>query len=186
MAKWNFAAITAAAILVLPGSDAHAQEITVRVDGCAVLARAVYDEVSAAALYGPRSSGPWQISAGNERLFECDTVARTVSRAFTSAMASAGIDVRWQSGVVDRGDYCLSIYLSQCYPDRGAGSAGTRYGDSEFVRRAWSVVSHSVMRQMANPYSSDEVRFNDDHLKLRLGLSLRSSGSRGQPRFAAD
>ena len=179
MAKWSSAAIILAVIVSLPDNDAHAPKITVSRDGCAVLASAVFDEVSSAALYGPQSSGPWHITAGRDRLFECHTVARTVSRAFTSAMASAGFRVGWHENSTDRGDWCLSMFLSQCYPDRGTGSAVAGYGELDFVSRSWSVVLHSVMREMANPYSSDEVRFNDDHLRLRLGLSLRSLGAQG-------
>jgi hypothetical protein len=47
-----------------------------------------------------------------------------------------------------------------------------------YVQNSWSAVMQSVMREMYNPISSDEVRFRDDDLRLRLGLSLRSLGGR--------
>ena len=174
MAKWNFAALAATAVLALSSGDVRAQKIAVTLDGCAVLARTVYEEVWAAAAYGPGSSGPWQINPPQDRRYECDTVATTVSRAFTAAMAGAGFEVRWGTEPHDRGDFCLSMYLSQCYPDRGNDVAAYGNVNGKFVRRSWSVVSQTVMREMANPYSSDEVRFNDENLRLRLGLGLRS------------
>ena len=139
-----------------------------------MLARAVYSEVSDAALYGPGGSGPWHLAPRSVDVLECRSTARTVSRAFSSALRSAGYIVDWGESGDSRGDYCLSAFLSQCYPNRDIGTEVMSRADTNFVRSAWNVVSHSVMREMANPFSSDEVRFNSDRLKLRLGLSLRS------------
>lgn len=183
MAKRIFAALVVVSVFALPHTQAHAQLKPIAVDGCAKLARVIYAEVSAAALYGPQKSGPWTINLGQGDLSVCEHTARTVSRAFTSAMLNAGIDVSWGSGDNRNGDYCWSGFLSQCYPGRDRLSP-TTYGaslygvnDAEFVGRSWSVVSQSVMREMYNPFSSDEIRFRDDDLGLRLGLALRSIGS---------
>ena len=176
MTKGNYMVAVAALFLLDVAGSARAQPVAVSVDGCAELARAVYEEVSGAAIHGSYHSGPWVISPRFEHVSVCETAARTVSRAFTLAMASSGIDIRWsEAGAGPRpGDVCLSAFLSQCYPNRG-GLPGQRGGaDAMFVRTSWAVVSQSVMRTMANPYSSDEVRFRPNDLKLRIGLALRS------------
>ncbi len=178
MAKRIFAALVVVSVFALPLTEAQAQLKPIAVDGCAKLARVIYAEVSAAALYGPRKAGPWTINIGQGDLSVCEHTAKTVSRAFTSAMLSAGIDVSWGAGRNRTGDFCLSGFLSQCYPDRDRLSP-PMYGVSNaaFLSKSWSVVSQSVMREMYNPFSSDEIRFRDDDLGLRLGLALRSIGS---------
>ena len=50
---------------------------------------------------------------------------------------------------------------------------------SNKVESSWVVVSKATMDDMYNPLSSDIVSFRADDLKLRLGLSLRSIGARG-------
>ena len=132
----------------------------------------IYAEVAAAAMYGPGRAGPWLVNPGQDEIVVCEHAAQTVSRAFTAGMMSVGIDVYWQP--TDPGDYCLSAFLSQCYPDRYPLEFPTASTDFSYVQRSWLVVSRSVMQAMYNPISSDEVRFRDSDLKLRLGLSLRS------------
>ncbi len=174
MAKWIFAALAIVLVLVLPAQQSSAQLKPVKVDGCAKLARVVYAEVSSSAIFGTDRAGPWTIDLGEGDLVVCNTTAKTVSQAFTSAMLAGGIDVSWGRGDSDRGDFCWSGFLSQCYPDRRGLAYSTIGGDADFVQKNWSVVSQAVMREMYNPFSSDEIRFRDDDLKLRLGLSLRS------------
>jgi len=183
MAKRIFAVLLILVVAGFRASPSRAQPISVAVDGCAKLARVVYAEVSAAALYGPGSSGPWVIDQGLGDIAVCAHVAKTVSRAFTSAMMSAGLEVSWPrdsyDGTADRGDYCLSGFLSQCYPNQSPPLSNSFQAASDtLVRTSWAVVSQAVMREMHNPFSSDEVRFRDKDLKLRIGLSLRSVGDR--------
>ena len=174
MAKRIFAALFVATVLVLQATSSQAQLKPVAVDGCAKLARVVYSEVASAAHYGPSRSGPWTIDIGQGDLEVCEHAAKTVTRAFTSAMLSAGVTVSWGPDRNRNGDYCWSGFISQCYPDRDRLANASATLDSGFVSRTWAVVSQAVMREMYNPYSSDEVRFRDDDLKLRLGLALRS------------
>jgi hypothetical protein len=178
MSRRTFAVWAVALVLVFQAQTTEAQVKPITIDGCAKLARVIYSEVSAAALYGPKKSGPWSIDLGQGDLAICDHAAKTVSRAFTSAMMSAGIDVFWGREEFDNAGYCWSGFLAQCYPDRSRVAYSSVGGDADFVRKSWSVVSQAVMREMFNPYSSDEVRFRDGDLKLRLGLSLRSVGAR--------
>ncbi len=157
--------------------NVQGQITPVTVDGCAKLARVIHSEVSAAAMYGPGKSGPWLIDPGQGDISICTHAARTVSRAFTAAMKSAGVAVKWH--VNDAwanpipSDYCLNAFLAQCFPARSSVNAVDR-GDPDFVQRSWALVAKAVMREMHNPVSSDEVRFRDNDLKLRIGLSLRS------------
>ena len=86
-------------------------------------------------------------------------------------MQSAGGDFSW-SGNTGPQEYCLGHYLSQCNPD-----ARTLPGVEQYINPVgpiWFKVSQAVMGEMHNPYSSDEVRFRGDDLRLRLGLSLRT------------
>ena len=179
MAKRNFAALLVVVLLGLTTNGARAQQIPVAVDGCAELARVIYAEVSAATLYGPGKSGPWVISPGQGDVSVCEHTARTVSRAFTSAMMSAGIAVDWGNYPGDPGDYCWSGFLSQCYPNRDPRFFVNYSTDTALVRKSWAIVTQSVMGEMHNPFSSDEIRFRNDDLKLRLGLSLRSVAAVG-------
>lgn len=185
MAKRNFAALIVLSALGLTAQAASAQQIAVTVDGCAKLARIIYAEVSAAALYGPGRSGPWVIDPGQGEISICTHTAKTVSHAFTTAMLSAGFTVSWDKQFIDPGDYCDSGFLSQCYPDRDPLLAPTFSVDTVFVQESWMIVSQSVMREMYNPFSSDEVRFRDNDLKLRLGLSLRLAGAKANRQFQA-
>lgn len=174
MAKRIFAVVALLLISVVPNSNVRAEVGTYQVDGCAKLARVIYAEVSAAALYGTDQAGPWNLDIEADELLICEHAAKTVSQAFTSAMASAGIDVSWNRSGTRNGDFCWSGIISQCYPDREPLGFSPLGSDADVVRRSWSIVSQAVMREMYNPYSSDEVRFRDSELKLRLGLSLRS------------
>lgn len=178
MAKRIFASLIIALLVAVPTGNTQAQLTPVAVDGCAKLARVIYAEVSSAAIYGPSRSGPWLIDQGRGDISVCTHAAKTVSQAFTSAMLSAGFDVNWGSdwddGIRDLGDYCLSAFLSQCYPERYPMTSIASSFDTSLVQKSWAVVSQTVMREMYNPISSDEVHFRDSDLKLRLGLSLRS------------
>ena len=188
MAKRIFAPlldiVACSAVSGIVSADAGAETVAVRIDGCAVLARAVYSEVAAATLYGPGRSGPWLIGSGQGDISICSTAAKTVSRAFTSAMTSAGYVVHWDGSLTNPGEFCLGAYLSRCHPNRHTNRDGrltSNYSaDSAFVQKTWSIVSESVMRQMHNRFSSDEVRFRDSELKLQLGLSLRTISARAQ------
>ncbi len=174
MAKRNVAALVVAAVLAMATSEARAQQMPIAVDGCAQLARVIYAEVFAATLYGPGKSGPWIIDSGRGDIAVCTHTAKTVSRAFSAAMMSAGIEVYWGHETGDRDNYCLSGFLSRCYPNRGTRFFVGHNANTALVQKSWAVVSQSVMRAMHNPFSSDEVRFRNNDLKLRIGLSLRS------------
>jgi hypothetical protein len=174
MPKTIFAVLVAAWLAISPASAASAQTNHIAVDGCANLARIIYTEVAAAAIYGPGKSGPWKIDLGKDDISLCDHTAKTVSRAFTSALLSAGIDVNWRRSDGDSSDFCMHAFLSQCYPERYPHSIISEASAHTWLQNTWLIVSQAVMRDMYNPISSDVVSFRYNDLKLRLGLSLRS------------
>tara|TARA_R110002096_G_scaffold65006_1_gene158265 strand:- start:40314 stop:40859 length:546 start_codon:yes stop_codon:yes gene_type:complete len=174
MAKRIFAVFSLLPLWLLLLTAVQAQASPISVDGCAKLARVVYSEVAAAAIYGPTRAGPWTINPGHGDVEICEHTARTVSRAFTSAMASAGITVTWGPDRDRSGDHCLSGKIEECYPRRDRPGIYDDAHAAALVPRTWVIVSQAVMREMYNPYSSDEIRFRDDDLKLRIGLALRS------------
>ena len=176
MAKRMFATLVLALTVGFSATHAKAQFRPIALDGCAKLARVVYSEVSAAAIYGPGRSGPWVIDGGQGEISVCRSAAKTVSQAFTSALLTTGIDVGWRNGGSGPEDFCLSAFLSQCYPRSFPYSTAQAVDDS-FVQSSWAIVSRAVMQEMYNPISSNEVHFRDHDLKLRIGLSLRSLGS---------
>ena len=180
MVKWIFATLVISLLVVLPLIQPRAQLSPVVVDGCAKLARVVHSEVAAAAAYGPGKSGPWVINIGQGDISVCTHTAKTVSHAFTSAMLSAGLDVSWHRGSRPANsrpvDFCLNAFLAQCYPLRKSNANLTSGADASYVHKSWAIVSQAVMQAMYNPISSDEVRFRDNDLRLRIGLALRSIG----------
>ncbi len=165
-------------LIALAASDSQARSTEVTVDGCAMLARTVYSEVSSSAIYGPANAGPWLIDQERGDILVCEHAAKTVSRAFTAAMLSAGIDVSWQTDrsgrTAGRDRYCRSAFLSQCNPDKIQPSGKASDADDTIVKKTWGIVAKAVMREMYNPISSNEVNFRLNDLKLRLGLTLRS------------
>ena len=169
----KFTLVACAVFGIAVTGSADAQEIEVTADGCAELARAVYDEVASAAA-DARRSGPWVIGPRFRPVSTCASATRTVSRAFRLAMASTGGDVRFGREPMDPGDFCLSGFLPQCYPQRYPSIDGGSAPQAVIVHSAWMAVAQTVMRSMANPYSSNEIRFDPDELRLQLGLALRT------------
>ena len=175
MVKIFCAGLFATALLTSGVRAAAISATEVSVDGCTVLSRIVHAEVLSAAKYGPSRSGPWRIQVGQGDIEVCEHASKTVSRAFTLAWSSAGVDVAWGRGDAD--EYCRRGFLSRCKPECNPNSVSTFNPASERVMNSWTIVSKAVMSDMYNPFSSDIVSFRYDDLKLRLGLSLRSIGA---------
>lgn len=167
------------ALLAASSSSAAASLDDYSVDGCAVLAQIIYTEVQSAARYGPGRAGPWRIQGGEGDVEVCEHAAKTVTRAFTSAWLSAGVSIRWHHGERNAEAHCRGVFLSRCDPEFESVFMATLSNASNKVESSWVVVSKATMDDMYNPLSSDIVSFRADDLKLRLGLSLRSIGARG-------
>lgn len=164
MTKRDLAALLLVSIATLAqASTSKAQGSFASGDGCALLADIVYAEVTAAAWYGPGGLRPLHEEARERQITVCNQTTRTVSTAFTSAMISIGEPVRWDRMPIDRGDFCLSVYLDQCYPDRNPlGSVGN----------TWSAVRSTVKQAMPNGIATDQSIFNIGTLRSALRFEL--------------
>jgi len=171
MVKGKFAALILSGIgAIVLVNQAKAEEPYIGVDGCAVLAKLVYAEVTAAAWYGPAGLWSFDDKASDSGIAVCNQTTRTVSQAFTSAMTTIGSPVRWAYPLVSPGDVCLSFYLDQCYPDRNrVGAAHT----------TWSAVSKTVRQAMPNGVATDQSTFSPStmRLALRFALDERAAGT---------
>lgn len=164
MAKRKFAALMLASIGALAlTNNVRAEEPFIGVDGCAVLADLVHTELTAAAWYGPGDFGAWPGYPGETEMTICNQTARTVSKAFTSAMASIGAEIRWGDSSINPGDVCQSGFLEQCYPERYPkdGSNAT-----------WATLSKIVQRAMPFGTASDRATFSPGAMRLALRSAL--------------
>ena len=171
MAKRNFTACAAALVIgIMPMSGVRAQDPVIGVDGCAILAILVYTEVTQARLAGgsyglPASPGPDEITI-------CSQTTRSVTRAFTSSLQQMNIYVSWGYPPRDTGDYCLSHYLSQCYPDRDRNMPSPGTTETAFVLHSWRAVHDAIRRTMPAVSGSDVARFSQIELRRDIRRSL--------------
>ncbi len=150
-------------------APASAQQALVGVDGCAILASVVYTEVTEARL--GHSSGPGRdlLYSGQDEITLCNQSTRSVTSAFTSALRDTNIHVTWGFHQGYSGDYCLSHFLSQCYPRGNPALPPLTKSERSFVTRSWQAVHDSVQFRMARYPGSDVARFQADE----LGHSIR-------------
>ena len=164
MAKRKFAALMLASIGALAmANNVRAGEPFIGVDGCAVLAELVYTELTVAAWYGPGDFGAWPRNPGETEITICNQTARTVSKAFTSAMTSIGTEVRWGLPSVNPGDVCQSGFLEQCYPDRYPLDA---------PHDTWGTLRKVVQQAMPFGTASDRAIFSSGAMRLALRSAL--------------
>jgi len=152
-------------------TPASAQHAVIGVDGCAILASVVYTEVTQARLGDLSGSGADLLYAGRDEITLCNQSARSVTRAFSAALRSMNIHVTWGFHTGYSGDYCLSHFLSQCYPRGNPAMPALSKSEQLFVVRSWRAVHDSVQPRMAHYPGSDVARFQ----AARLGRSIRRS-----------
>ncbi len=164
-------------------SVARAQSALIGVDGCAILASVIYTEVTE--LRRGYSSGPGgnPLYAGRNEVTLCNQATRSVTRAFTAALRQSNLYVTWGFHTGYSGDYCLSHFLSECYPAGNPAMPPLGKEDRSFVMRSWQAVRHAVQNDMAPNPGSDVARFNGAELGHSIRRSMRSSGieNRSQP-----
>ncbi len=150
---------------------ARAQSAIIGMDGCAILASVVYSEVTRARL--GYSSGPAAnpLYTGRNEITLCNQTTRSVTRAFTAALRQSNLYVTWGFHAGYSGDYCLSHFLSQCYPSGDPAMPPLREEDRSFVMRSWRAIRGAVYDNMALNPGSDVTRFNGGE----LGRSIRRS-----------
>lgn len=150
---------------------ASAQQAVIGVDGCAILASVVYTEVTEARL-GYSSGLPGDpLYSGRNEITLCNQSTRSVTGAFATALRHANIHVSWGFHTGYSGDYCLSHFLSQCYPRGNPSMPPLSKSEQSFVMRSWQAVHDSVQSRMAQYPGSDVARFQAGD----LGRSIRRS-----------
>ena len=165
MDKRDFATFMLVGVCALAISgQVRAEQSRRHAEGCTVLAEIVYSEVTAAIWRGPHALGSVSDERASHGIAVCAQTSRTVSKAFSAAMISVGTDIRWDDAPPHRGDFCLSGFLEQCYPDR--------YPLQSPVG-SWSAVSATVQRAMPLGVASDQSVFSQGALRLALRAALQ-------------
>jgi len=152
-------------------AGASLAEPFVGADGCAILGAAVYDQIAAG---GPSGAGDGAVlrNPGDTDVVICNQTARTVTAAFSKAMSSLGIDVSWSGARQERGDECLSAFLSQCYPNQDIGPYGLDAVELVYVYDTWRLVQGSTARFMLFGYFSDTTVFAPGELQRAMAPSV--------------
>lgn len=171
--QFVFAALTL--MILLATGAARAQQPVVGVDGCAILAILVYTEVTEAGFRGARAPGD-SVYPGPGEITICNQTTRSVTAAFSSSLRNMNIYVSWGYHPGDSGDYCLSHFLSQCYPDRNPNMPPLSATQRNFVAASWSAIYGSVSRAMATAPGADISRF--DRAGLSYGIRSRLAMNR--------
>lgn len=150
----------------------RAQQPLIGIDGCAILASVVYTEVTKARLgysTGPNSD---PLSSGRGEITLCNQTARNATRAFASALRQANVFITWGFHTGYGGDYCLSHFLSQCYPTADPAMPSLSKEDRSFVMRSWRAVHDSIATRMSLYPGSDVSRFRGDELARSIKRSI--------------
>jgi len=138
----------------------------------------VYAEITEAGLHGARAPGN-RVYPGSEETTICSQTTRTVTAAFTSSLRQMEIHVSWGHYSGYNGDYCLSDYLSQCYPDINPYGPPLSTANRKFVATSWSAIFTAVSRTMVAAPATDVSRFErislSDGIRSRLG-KFRKTG----------
>ena len=179
MAKGIFA--TAALLAV-----AAASTVTARADdGCEVLRELVKASVHASATefavdrrvervhtFG-RGGAVGSTISGRQA---CGSTIEVATKAFSESLASLSMPVGWNGQPpMDRGDYCLSHDLRQCYPSQSPLFPSLSANQLAFVHDAWKGVRDAVASQMPYGPASNLSQFTGNSLDTALGKNLRTS-----------
>ena len=168
-----------AAALVWPAA-ARAEDPVIGVDGCAILASLVYTEVTEARLGYSTGYGSDALYAGRNEITLCNQATRSVTSAYAAALRQSNIFVTWGFHTGYGGDYCLSHFLSQCYPAGNPAMPPLGEDERAFLARSWQAVRDSVHYRMAGYPGSDVARFRDHALRQSIRRSIRF-GAIGNP-----
>ena len=154
MAKGILATAALLAVAAAPTLPAHAD------DGCEVLKERVKARVYASAtefaIDRPavrvhtfnRGGAVGSIISGRQT---CGSTIEVTTKAFSESLASLNMPVGWNGqSPMDRGDYCLSHDLRQCYPSQSPLFPSLSPNQLAFVHDAWRGVRDAVASQM--PY----------------------------------
>ena len=93
-----------------------------------------------------------------------------------TALRQSNIYVTWGFHTGYSGDYCLSHFLSQCYPTRDPAMPPLTREERSFVMRSWQAVRDSVYYRMAQYPGSDVARFGNHELRRSIRRSMGFDG----------
>lgn len=161
---------------IVPPAAARADNPVIGVDGCAILASVVFTEVTEARLGFSSSYGSDLLYAGRNEITLCNHSTRSVTGAFKAALRQSNIYVTWGFHTGYSGDYCLSHFLSQCYPTPDPAMPPLTREERSFVMHSWQAVRDSVHFRTAQYPGSDVVRFEDHDLRRSIRQSMRLDG----------
>jgi hypothetical protein len=161
----------------------RAQQPLIGVDGCAILASVVYTEVTEARLgYSTGLTGN-PFSSGRGEITLCNQTARSVTKAFASALRRANVYVTWGFHTGYSGDYCLSHFLSQCYPTGDPAMPPLSKEDRSFVMWSWRAIHGSISPRMSLYPGSDISRFQANELARSIRRSIAAGRIDDQLQF---
>ena len=158
--------------IAYPGA-ARADNAVTGVDGCAILASVVFTEVTEARLGFSSSYESDLLYAGRNETTLCNDTTRSVTGAYKAALRQSNIYVTWGFHTGYSGDYCLSHFLSQCYPTGDPAMPPLSSDERSFVVRTWQAVRDSVHYRMASYPGSDVARFEDHDLRRSIRRSMQ-------------
>ncbi len=161
----------------------HAQQPLIGIDGCAILASVVYTEVIEARQGYSTGLNSDLLSSGRGEITLCNQTARNTTRAFASALRQTNVFVTWGFHTGYSGDYCLSHFLSQCYPTGDPAMPPLSEEDHSFVLRSWRAVHDSIATRMSLYPGSDVSRFRGDELarSIKRSIAARRIDYRSRP-----
>ncbi len=140
--------------------------------GCDRLEAIVYEQVLASR-YGAPAAGSVVPMPRPPMVEACASTARAVSAGYTKAMSRLAIEVSWVTPERQRGDVCLSHYLSQCYPNANPYLAPYGSETYSFVVSSWNAVRDTVYRSMPDGVATDVSRFSAQAFERQLRSQLR-------------
>ena len=164
---------------------ARAQGALIGIDGSALLASVIYTEVTEARLGGTSGPGGNPLYASRNEISLCNQAARSVTRAFSAALRQSNLYVTWGFHSGYSGDFCLSHFLSECYPAGNPAMPPFGKEDRAFVMRSWQAVQSAVQDNMALHPGSDVARFNGAELGHSIRRFLSVGGIENQSQLTA-
>lgn len=166
--------LAATAVLAMATGDVTARtQALVETRGCDRLSRIVTDAVVAALRPGSHHRANEEV-VDEPLIVSCDRTTATVSAAFVDGMRWAGADIGWRWPGGGPGDVCLSGFLDQCYPDRGAWGLGDPVMGAT-AAPVWEAVLETVSRAMPLGVASDQSVFAAGPMRQALATALERS-----------
>ncbi len=149
-------------------ADTQAQQGFPGTDDCGALANLVHGEVVASTLFSGYRLAP-EPTRGEPLI--CNQTASAVASGFSSAMAAINVYVAWSTPADRPGDTCLGHDITLCYPVQSPFVPSGAW-DAADVAATWQVVVNVVSRTMPLGTASDQSRFHEYDLRLRLNFAL--------------